>query len=231
MKRNAPKPLFSTLAVEASDRQTQSILHLISRGDNPLDFTRIIPMPARLDIEAGKAEDRAINLYRYFLSKREEPENETRDEEEFLELLNHKDQRTFRMGKELVRNIDEYGFSSYPSWCRTNWGTDRNAVNAAKLNSNTIVFAANATPPLNVICELSEQYSGAKFILTWEDASLLLANNDVMKYRVVYENGRECSFTYSVAQREIAEYFRTDELGAPFGLAFEMIPDEEDIQF
>ena len=33
MKHNAPKPLFSTLAVEAPEHQTRNILHLISRGD------------------------------------------------------------------------------------------------------------------------------------------------------------------------------------------------------
>ena len=144
-------------------------------GPGSMDFNRLLPMPASLDITDGTATDMGERLYMVYadrLSELEDPDEETRSL--IRKELTGGDpdrEKYFELGEKAYSNRLKYGQRSWYGWCIENWGTKWNAYMLSDdvPTDGSIHFYTAWAAPRPVIEEMSRRYPSAVIRLEWAD--------------------------------------------------------------
>lgn len=170
-------------------------IKLDEKGIGTIDFNKIIPMPASLDVTAGSEETNAIKAY----LKATCPFNDTSicgirrlDETLYLNILFKLAENDFlakysmenilkydltatdnteliRKGEIYIDNLLQYGATTWYDWCRNNWGTKWNAYDFAPFENNTITFCTAWSNVCELITRLSAMHPDLNFEYSWAD--------------------------------------------------------------
>ena len=145
----------------------QAILNKI-KGDNGIfDFNSINPLPTPL----------IRTVYPNGIITEEEL---LRQQTEDVPLEEYKSSLHITPQQSAQYKLD-YGYDNWHDWRMANWGTPRNANNISMVNTHTIAFTTEQTPPLKLIQTLSEMFTGVTFKLYFltdtEKASIVTFQN------------------------------------------------------
>lgn len=157
-------------------------------GLGSIDFNKIIPMPATMDIEAGSNTDRGLKAYKDFISvytlgrTEEDAKKALKDipiesEEAFLRQRTDIDRKTWLLGKTAWQNISRYGAPTWFEWCINNWGTKWNAYGTDEIHHGmdtdcTLAFQTAWSAPHPVIEKLAKENSDIGFSHAWADEDI-----------------------------------------------------------
>ena len=161
-----------------------------------IDFNKIIPMPASLDMTAGFEENNAIKAYlkavcpfddtnvcgthqldkaTYVKTLIELNTNNPLAEYSMENILKYDLTTTdstelIRKGEIYVNNLLQYGATTWYDWCRNNWGTKWNAYGFSEADDDdTIIFETAWNNVAPVIEKLSEMYPDITIDYSWAD--------------------------------------------------------------
>ena len=163
-------------------------------GIGTINFEKILPIPASLDIESS---DRTYDAARYYLTLIN-PCTPFLDVEKvpwdtFCELYTRLPQRVLsgldsvdttqleekwskefllKRGQCVVENIWNYDAATWYDWCYENWGTKWNAYSCSYDGDNTIHFLTANGPSCKVTQALSEVYADVTMIHEWDGGYL-----------------------------------------------------------
>lgn len=167
-----------------------------------IDFNKIIPMPASLNMEAGSYENHAILAYMKVANPGKPapdigPEHRltadkysdvtikltekfyTNDAAVLMEKIENfafaeTDDRNKLItdGETYVRNLIKYGTTTWYDWCIANWNTKWNAYNFGEFKNNTVVFHTAWSNIEPIIKTLSKRYPDIRFKYAWADEDM-----------------------------------------------------------
>lgn len=165
------------------------------KNEVSLDFDKLIPMPARLNVDSG-SEDTYIIYYltdRCTMPLRDLPEDAKQiirkhvtnmicgddwPEEVFKRALSfthgctdEEKEEYYQKGKTYVWNILEYGWPTWYEWRRDKWGTKWNAYDCV-IEKDQITFSTAWSSPEPVINKLAEMYSESHIEHIWADEDM-----------------------------------------------------------
>ncbi|MGN0641072.1 MAG: hypothetical protein ACI4JT_08985, partial [Oscillospiraceae bacterium] len=63
-----PNHVMNQLRLSGNQKRINELLESVKSKESVLDFSKIIPMPESLDIEAGSRTDKGLKVYRDFIS-------------------------------------------------------------------------------------------------------------------------------------------------------------------
>lgn len=175
----------NVLAVRGDSKYVAEFLERIKNDKNGIgsvDFNKIIPMPAELDIEAGSQTDRGLRAYRDFISEcmledrvtdAEKLALSAEREERYLKAHPDIDEIDWRLGKAAYRNIRQYGSPTWYEWSIKNWGTMWNAYQCSYDESDCkLTFFTARSAPHPVISAISAMYPDLHFVHAWADTEI-----------------------------------------------------------
>jgi len=209
-----PNHVTNHIMISGDPKRIQELFEAVKYDDvgvGSLDFNKVIPKPASLDIECGSNTDAGLKAYRDFISVYTlegtrkglnllniNPEVEER----FLQERTDIDREVFALGKQAYQNILMYGAPTWYEWSIENWGTkwnaygyEENEVVTERSGDNTLWMNTAWGAPHPVIAKLAELYPDLTFEHEWADEDI--GNNCGRK---TYENG-ECTETYYPEER------------------------------
>lgn len=168
------------------------------RGPGSIDFNKIIPMPASLNIEAGSRTDEGLKMYRAYMTAREQKKDIGR----FLRYREeHED--SWNLGKQAFENIRQFGCATWYDWCIQNWGTKWPAMqDGDKPESQEIlIFDTAWSFPDGVMERLSQMYPAITITAEWAD-------EDIGRNcgKIVYEKGKAGEVFFPSGDRESIEF-------------------------
>lgn len=76
------------------------------------------------------------------------------------------------LGNVYINNILQYGADSWYDWCCENWGTKWNASDTYIIDDNEIEFSTAWSCPVNILKELSKQFSGVEIAVDFADEDI-----------------------------------------------------------
>ncbi len=151
-------------------------------GKGTIDFMKIIPRPAELDIEAGSSTYRGMKEYETFLNsyaeKMELPDLSTAGipkacEKEYLKDYPDIDREDWELGKKAIINMEIFGAPTWYEWNIRNWGTKWNACGFEEdydySQNDELVFDTAWSPPHQIIEKIASLYPDIEFTHKWAD--------------------------------------------------------------
>jgi hypothetical protein len=173
-----------------------------SEGSGELmDFSKILPVPKALEIERDfLTEVLAILLYPQedFLSK-----NATMSFQRSANILNDgKLSYSFSALKEMMLNIENFGFPTGYHWRIEKWGNGRNAYDSEMLSENSIYFSTAWCDVPEIITELSQLFEDLDF--TYSSMNIYNYKQNIYKMRrgeIVYHE--QVDLVYYPEERKI----------------------------
>ena len=189
-------------------------------GFGSIDFNKILPMPRELNIESGSRTTEGIKLYNNFLEIYKLGQEGDVDlftipeqsEKAFLDMRKDIDKKTWALGKAACRNIQQFGHSTWYSWCTCNWGTKWNAYDF-NYSEGSLSFHTAWSAPLPVLRKLAELYPEIGITHEWadEDIGHNCGRNVYRGGRLTEEfipaDGREAyEFAASVLDEDLSDY-------------------------
>lgn len=154
-----------------------------------VDFNKLIPMPASLDIEAGSRGETGYRAYREFVSKAKGlgPVETLKLEQQYKERFST-DPMIWELGKQYDSNIQKYGCPNWYDWCVDNWNTKWNAYECTPVEPADrrleFLTAWAGVPP--IVEAISNRCPSVTVRYAWADENI---GYNVGK--AVYENGKE----------------------------------------
>ena len=171
------------------DGDCKKIINEITNDEGSLDFNKLIPMPETLKISSGTITDtcarlyvnsfmedceafaKYLKLYKQGEFHRDWKMSESEIENEFKSLLPKEEQSNgednfktkadvYSRGKQVLDNIEKYGFKDWYDWSIANWGTKWNACDSY-INKNSIFFDTAWDPVPQIVEKLSTKYPNA----------------------------------------------------------------------
>ena len=76
------------------------------------------------------------------------------------------------LGNVYINNILRYGADSWYDWCCEKWGTKWNASDTYIIDDNEIEFSTAWSCPVNILKELSKQFSGVEIAVDFADEDI-----------------------------------------------------------
>ena len=151
-----------------------------------IDFNKLKPMPAELNIIAGSKTERGLKNYRKYLAEsaaisKMQPkvsDNERSDAEKEhchkWEKIKEEDPESWSLGEKAYQNIRKYGCPTWYEWCIQNWGTKWNAFNCVSLDdkSSTMQFDTAWGDVRELVKMISEKYPKQKIHYRWADEDI-----------------------------------------------------------
>ncbi len=177
---------------------------LVSKTDNgeEVDFNNLIPMPKSLDMPAGTVTD--VSIMCYLTNKLETPYDDLDVDKKalFVQLIsplpdadnisqeiidrvnnfNETKDNLYELGKQYVKNYQNYGHTTWYDWCWKNWGVKWNASESF-IGDKMISFNTPWSEPLPIIIKLVHDYPQINFVLSVEYEDILGYPPKVFIYR------------------------------------------------
>ena len=105
------------LQFEGNQKEINRLLRAIQGTDpdlQPIDFTKIIPMPTELEIDAGSQTEAGLDAFREFVRT---TGGNKQHEKEYLSRHGDIDREAWKLGKQAFQNIQRYGHPTWFEWC------------------------------------------------------------------------------------------------------------------
>ena len=169
---------------------------------NEFDFDKIVPMPKDLDVPASSSGSWGM---KYLMLKAKNPVTWSNDEKNFMDnakASEKKNPKTFSesidLGKKYLKNIANYGYTSWYEWCCDNWGTKWNACETAWIADNIVEFETAWSFCEPVIKKLSELYSDVEISFSYADED---AGSNTGDGLYIAGNGVDCEYPDTASNR------------------------------
>lgn len=157
-----PNYVRTRLSFEGKEERIKELFNLVRtetvNEDNTIlfDFNKIIPMPSALDILSSSVGEQAFDYLLYQCGCR------TKDRSvERMEMLKEKSPEEFdeaiKLGKQYLRNVADYGCTTWYEWRIKNWGTKWPAGGIV-VNENSVEFDTAWSFPTQIVQRLSELF-------------------------------------------------------------------------
>ena len=157
-----PNYVRTRLSFEGKEERIKELFNLVrtetvNEDDTILfDFNKIIPMPSALDILSSSVGEQAFDYLLYQCGCR------TKDRSvERMEMLKEKSPEEFdeaiKLGKQYLRNVADYGCTTWYEWRIKNWGTKWPAGEIV-VNENSVEFDTAWSFPTQIVQRLSELF-------------------------------------------------------------------------
>lgn len=162
-----PNHVKSELRIEADTKErVEEVMRFIDGGDTGdkfdphlyIDFRKIIPMPATLNIGDGSRLTDGMK----FLEQPSEARKNRGLNPEYV-------RKCVRLAKIAKYNKSKYGFSTWYDWRNYFWGTKWNAYESDLLDEGFITFNTAWNAPKPIIEKLSELFPDVCFTLHYAD--------------------------------------------------------------
>ena len=183
-----PNHVMNRVSIIGDQEAVKELLESIQNdkiGIGSIDFSKIIPMPESLNIEAGSNTDKGLKAYTEFMQvytlsgAREDtnPEDIPQEAEDaFLRMRTDISPEQWSLGRTAYENQSKYGAPTWYEWSINNWGTKWNAYEniPSKPNDNTakLCFQTAWSAPHPVFMRLAEQYPELIFSHEWADEDI-----------------------------------------------------------
>lgn len=216
------------------------------------DFNKVIPMPEELNIECGSVTDRCIEIALtainpitpdYGVQKEEqcyfdEIVKKLNYEKAFacyrtllgrneidaaLNLIDKEPKEAIGIGQTAIKNMEQYGASTWYDWRILNWGTKWNAYNSELREDNTIEFQSAWNAPTPVIRKLSLIFKRALITHEWADEDI---GSNCGK--MVYYGGEILEEYYPETHKEAIEFATGIWHDTPEDYGYHLNEDESD---
>ena len=149
------------------------------RGDGDVlgsfDFAKLTPMPEALDIAEGEHTREALLLYTKFMEERAVSQHLPPEQRAVHIDKWRKVQRrlpgVWELGKQAYENQQNYGYPTWHSWRRANWGCKSNAYCAIPVSqdSKVLEFLTAQSQAAPIIKKLSGQFPDVRMTHCWAD--------------------------------------------------------------
>ena len=157
-----PNYVRTRLSFDGKEERIKELFNLVRtetvNEDNTIlfDFNKIIPMPSALDILSSSVGEQAVDYILYQCGCR------TKDRSvERMEMLKEKSPEEFdeaiKLGKQYLRNVADYGCTTWYEWRIKNWGTKWPAGGIV-VNENSVEFDTAWSFPTPIVQRLSELF-------------------------------------------------------------------------
>ena len=210
-----PNHVTNSIEIKGDPTRIKSLFETIKSdeyGLGSIDFNKLTPMPAELDIEEGPRTTRGLKAYQDFIEvytfngKKENfdllniPE---KSEQAFLRVHPDIDQTEWKLGKQAFQNEQKYGAASWYKWRTRNWGTKWNAYGyegGVQFDGKSLHFLTAWAPPQPIVAKLAEMYPDLDFTHQFanEDIGMNCGEDE-------YHNGSLCG-EYRPAQQEAVDF-------------------------
>ena len=183
-----PNHVENIVSIKGDEQQIRKMLEEIQDdecGLGTVDFNKVIPMPASLEIEAGSKTDRGLKAYQDFIEvytlagTRKDLDLlniPIESEKAFLDMRPDIQPDEWELGKQAFQNIEKYGCPTWYEWSISNWGTKWNAygyVAGTDYSENDGLWFQSAwSAPHPILQKLSEMYPDITLIHEWADEDL-----------------------------------------------------------
>lgn len=182
-----PNHVTNIIKIEGNPARINTLFAAIKNdeyGLGSIDFNKLTPMPAELDIEEGPRTTRGLKAYQDFIEvytfngKKEDfdllniPE---KSEQAFLRVHPDIDQTEWKLGKQAFQNEQKYGAASWYKWRTRNWGTKWNAYGyegGVQFDGKTLQFLTAWSPPTPIMEKLAAMYPDLDFVHQWADEDI-----------------------------------------------------------
>jgi len=163
-----PNWVRNNVEIEGNKHDIDRLLSVCNIGDNQFSFEGIIPRPKELGMIAGGWDDKYI---KYYKAVRDNNMSLMPSAEEIAELEKEAPRywyeenpnvTAYEVGERYVKNKLEYGAVSWYNWCCDNWDTKWDSCDAyvsrKSDNDVEIMFDTAWSAPINVYCNIMEQF-------------------------------------------------------------------------
>lgn len=190
-----PNWVRNKLAINSQD--SNDIIAALVDDEGQLDFEKIVPMPETLKITSGSITDECISLYMFsikgtkkyatyekLLDKYKKSVKQFTSEEFEKEVNKYVGDNVFfnerklntkedvlKFGKQVIDNLQKYGFPDWYSWSIFNWGTKWNAKDTI-IEDNAIKFETAWDPPIKYVQALSKKYPESEIVLDFAEEQI-----------------------------------------------------------
>lgn len=178
-----PNHVTNIIAFRGSPAQVRELLDHVQDekiGAGSIDFNKIIPMPASLDIQAGSMTNRGLKAYQDFISVYTLEGTRTgldlgnipqERETAFLKTRPGINPEEWALGRAAFQNIRQYGSPTWYEWSVKNWGTKWNAYDCVS-GEGTLIFSTAWSAPHPVLEKLSKLYPDIVMEHRWADEDI-----------------------------------------------------------
>ena len=209
-----PNHVTNVLTLHGESEQIRAMLEAIrydGLGIGSVDFNKIIPMPERLNIEAGSQTSAGLKAYQNFIEvytlggtiHQDDLGNIPRKSEEvFFRQRSDIRPREWKLGKAAWNNIRLYGAPTWYEWCNQHWGTKWNSYGygEAKVDyqeGDALNFLTAWSAPHPVMEKLAEMFPNVEIEHEWADEDI---GHNCGRYR--YQNGVRIEEWFPETERE-----------------------------
>lgn len=195
-----PNHVKNIVTFEGDQVKINEMLEFIKGDDKiddkimPIDFNKIIPMPAALNIESSTFSDHGFKIFDCFVKEwyndnKAIPKLENFEDEFIKSYLVDKScaaltnilkydekqiEQIFDLGRKAYNNCVNYGHKDWYEWCNANWGTKWNAYGCTEDSCpDALNFKTAWSPPIPVLKRLSLRYPDIMFTHTWANEDIL----------------------------------------------------------
>lgn len=182
-----PNHVTNSIEIKGDPTRIKSLFETVKSdeyGLGSIDFNKLTPMPAELDIEEGPRTTRGLKAYQDFIEvytfngKKEDfdllniPE---KSEQAFLRVHPEVDQTEWELGRQAFKNQQKYGTATWYKWRTKNWGTKWNAYGyegGVQFDGKTLQFLTAWAPPTPIVAKLATMYPDLDFVHQWADEDI-----------------------------------------------------------
>jgi hypothetical protein len=221
-----PNHISNILTIEGEASLVAQIKSEISTVDadgdtRHIDFDKIVPRPASLDITSGSSTDNGIAILKYrsgdpskinqIMGYQWATEFETPED-----LINHLLEKGLANLEEAQKALDNerlYGHRDWYSWSTSNWGTKWNAYSTNDNEDDGIYFETAWSTPYPVMLALSAKYPEVVINVRFADEDFghnvgeyILQNGDVVEENIP-EGGSDEAYEMAAEITGYESYF------------------------
>lgn len=194
-----PNNVTNQLTINGSDSQVKEVLDFLKGKDSEgkemlIDFNKIEPMPEALNLPSDAD---SMNAMKYLLAVQSgfrakialkmdsTLENLVASVEEIKATNPKRYETMIANGKQYLRNIADYGCTTWYEWRIEHWETKWNAYEASMVNDNTIEFLTAWCGVPGLMKKLATKFPDVEFEYIFADEDL---GFNVGSYRIKGNN-------------------------------------------
>ena len=163
-----PNYVKNILSFDGDPAQVGRLFSAIQGENGPMDFNKLIPMPAEVEIEAGSRTTAGFKKYMAFLSV---TGLHTEMEPAYLAAHPEIDREEWELGKQAFHNLQDFGCLTWYEWRIQNWGTKWNA-SSAEVSDGRLFFLTAWNAPKPVMEKLSGVFPSVSSHHAWADEDI-----------------------------------------------------------